>query len=158
MVVMGLIEVELGDIKKVKKEFADLLKQRLNTDVTMKGGKLLLDQTDGHVNPKDVKLQVEHALRHLGFTEGYRVLSEHHIIRIEKLAEKKKPKVEEGQEDWAWHGSCFAGASQISNLLTRTHWETIEHDYWQYRSHRRYLKNPRQHMLEIELAATGTKR
>ncbi len=53
MVVMGLIEVELGDIKKVEKEFADLLKQRLKTDVTMKGGKLLLDQTGGHVSPKD---------------------------------------------------------------------------------------------------------
>jgi hypothetical protein len=98
---MELIEIELGEIKKVEKELANLLREKLKTDVTVKGGKLLLDQTDGHVNPKDVKLQVEHALRHLGFTEGYRVLSEHHIIRIEKLAEKKKPKVEEGQEDWA---------------------------------------------------------
>ncbi|HKM75856.1 MAG TPA: hypothetical protein VJZ32_05510 [Candidatus Bathyarchaeia archaeon] len=95
-----MIEIDLGDVKKVEKELADLLRERLKTDVTLKGGKLLLDQTSGHVNPKDAKLQVEHALRHLGL-EGYRVLSEHHIIRIEKLAEKKKPKVEEGQEDWA---------------------------------------------------------
>jgi hypothetical protein len=98
---MELIEIELGEIKKVEKELADLLRQRLKTDVTVKGGKLLLDQTDGHVSPKDAKLQVKHALHHLGLEEGYRVLSEHHIIRIEKLAEKKKPKVEEGQEDWA---------------------------------------------------------
>ena len=97
---MGLIEVELGEVKKVEKELADLLRQRLKTDVTVKGGKLLLDQTDGHVSPKDAKLQVEHAL-HLGLTEGYRVLSQHHIIRIEKLAEKKKYKVEEVGQDWA---------------------------------------------------------
>jgi len=96
-----LIEIELGDVKKVEKELADLLREGLKTDVTMKGGKLILDQTDGHVSPKDAKLQVEHALRHLGLEQGYRVLSEHHIIRIEKLAEKKKPKVEEDQEDWA---------------------------------------------------------
>lgn len=100
MTVMGLIEIELGDIKP-EKELADLLRQRLKTDVTVKGGKLVLDQTDGQVSPKDAKQQVEHALRHLGLEEGYRVLSEHHIIRIEKLTEKKKPKVEEGQEDWA---------------------------------------------------------
>jgi len=96
--VMGLIEVELGEIKKVGKELADLLRQRLKTDVTVKGWKLLLDQTDGHVSPKDAKLQVKHALRHLGLEEGYRVLSEHHIIRIEKLAEKKRHKVEKEGE------------------------------------------------------------
>jgi hypothetical protein len=98
---MGLIEVELGDIKKVEKELADLLRQRLKTDVTAKGGTLLLNQTDGHVSPKDAKSQVEHALHHLGVAEGHRVLSEHQIIRIEKIAEKKKPKVDEIGQDWA---------------------------------------------------------
>jgi hypothetical protein len=92
MVVMGLIEVELDGIKKVEKEVAALLRERLKTDVTVKGGKLFLDQTDGHISPKDAKLQVKHALRHLGLAEGYRVLSEHHVIRIEKLVEKKRPK------------------------------------------------------------------
>ena len=94
----GLIEIELGDIKKVAKELAELLEQRLKTDVTVKGGKLLLDQTSGHVNPKDAKLQVKHALRHLGLEEGYRVLSEHHVIRIEKLVEKKRHKAEKEGE------------------------------------------------------------
>ena len=56
MVVMVLIEVELHDIKKFEKELADLLRQRLKTDVTMKGGKLFLDQTDGHVSPKDCEV------------------------------------------------------------------------------------------------------
>src|SRR5208337_4835247 len=95
---MGLIEVELGDLKKVEKELADLLTQRLKTDVTMKGGKLFLDQTGGHVSPKDAKMQVKHALRHMGLAEGYRVLSEHHIIRIERLVEKKKHKFEKERE------------------------------------------------------------
>ena len=98
MVVMGLIEIEVSEIKRVEKDLADLLKERLKTDVTVRGGKLILDQTDGHVSPKDVKLQVKHALRHLGLEEGYRVLSEHHIIRIEKLAEKKKHKHEKEGE------------------------------------------------------------
>jgi hypothetical protein len=98
MVVMGLIEVELDGVKKVEKELADLLRQRLKTDVTMKGGKLFLDQTGGHVSPKDAKLQVKHALRHLGLAEGYRVLSEHHIILIEKLVEKKRRKFEKERE------------------------------------------------------------
>src|SRR5208337_5242016 len=97
MTVMGLIEIELGDIK-AEKELADLLRQRLKTDVTMKGGKLVIDQTDGQVSPKDAKLQVKHALRHLGLEEGYRVLSEHHVIRIEKLVEKKRHKAEKEGE------------------------------------------------------------
>ena len=87
-----LIEVELDGVKKVEKELADLLRQRLKTDVAMKGGKLFLDQINGDVNPKDAKLQVKHALRHLGLAEGYRVLTEHHIIRIEKLAERRRHK------------------------------------------------------------------
>jgi hypothetical protein len=93
-----LIEVETDGIKKVEKELAELLRQRLKTDVTMKGGKLFLDQSDGRVSPKDAKLQVKHVLRHLGLAEGYRVLSEHHIIRIVKLVEKKRHKFEKEGE------------------------------------------------------------
>ena len=59
MVVMGLIEVELDGVKKVEKELADLLRQRLKTDVTMKGGKLFLDQTGGHVSHKDCEVTGE---------------------------------------------------------------------------------------------------
>ena len=92
MVVIRLIEVELDGIKKLAKEFAELLRQRLKTDVAMKSGKLFLDQTGGHVSPKDAKSQVKHALRHMGLAEGYRVLSEHQVIRIEKLVEKKRHK------------------------------------------------------------------
>jgi len=98
MAVEGLIEVELDGLKKVERELADLLRQRLNTDVTVKGGKLLLDQAGGHVSHKDAKLQVKHALRHLGLAEGYRVLSERHILRIEKLVEKERPKFEKERE------------------------------------------------------------
>lgn len=86
-----MIEIEVGDLKKLEKELADLLRQRLKTDVTAKGGKLFLDQT-GRLSPKDAKLQVKHALRHMGLEEEYRVLSEHHIIRIVRLIEKTRPK------------------------------------------------------------------
>jgi hypothetical protein len=59
---MTLIEVELGEVKKAEKEIAGLLRQRLKTDVATKGGKLLLNQTNGpDVSPKDAKLQVKYA-------------------------------------------------------------------------------------------------
>jgi hypothetical protein len=98
MVAMGLIEVELDGVKRVEKELADLLRQRLKTDIKIKGSKLILDESNGRLSHKDAKQQVEHALRHLGLAEGYRVLSERHIIRIEKLVEKKRHKfIKEGE-------------------------------------------------------------
>jgi hypothetical protein len=69
-----LIEIELGDLKKVGKEFAESLGQRLKTDVSLKG-----------------RLQVKHALHQLGFSEEYRVLAEHHTVRIVKVGEKYRP-------------------------------------------------------------------
>jgi hypothetical protein len=85
-----LIEVELGDLKKVEKELADLLRQRLKADVKVKGSKLILDDSNGRLSHKDAKQQVEHALHHLGLGDEYRVHSEHHLILIVKVAKKTR--------------------------------------------------------------------
>jgi hypothetical protein len=86
-----LIEVELGELKKAGKDFAEILRQRLRTEVTVKGGTLTLsDRADGPLNMKDAKLQVKHALHHLGLSEDYRVLSEHHKIRLVKVEQKRE--------------------------------------------------------------------
>jgi hypothetical protein len=85
-----LIEVELGELKKVGKEIAESLGQRLKADVSQKG-KLLIVPDEGNgsrIGVKDVKLQVKHVLHQLGFSEEYRVLAEHHVVRIEKVKEK----------------------------------------------------------------------
>jgi len=85
-----LIEVELGDLKKVGKEIAESLRQRLKTDVSQKGKVLVVADTKigSRLGVKDVKLQVKHVLHQLGFSEEYRVLAEHHIVRIVKVEEK----------------------------------------------------------------------
>jgi hypothetical protein len=85
-----LIEVELGDLKKVGKEIAESLGQRLKTEVTQKGKLLIIPgaASGSSIGVKDVKLQVKHVLHQLGFSEEYRVLAEHHTVRIEKVKEK----------------------------------------------------------------------
>jgi len=87
-----LIEVELADLKKVGKEIANTLKERTHIDVNVKGGTLILnDPKNGpQLNIKDVKLQMKHVLHQLGFSEEYRVLAEHHKIRIQKIEQKPK--------------------------------------------------------------------
>jgi hypothetical protein len=87
-----LIEVELHDLKKVGKEIADELRQRTKIDVSVKGGTLILKETQNgpKVNAKDAKLQLKHVLHHLGFSEEYRVLTEQHKIRIQKVDLKSK--------------------------------------------------------------------
>jgi hypothetical protein len=85
-----LIEVELGDLKKVENELADLLRQRLKADIKIKGGKLILDDSNGRLSHKDAKQQVEHALHHLGLGNEYRVHSQHQLIQIVKKAKKTK--------------------------------------------------------------------
>jgi hypothetical protein len=90
-----LIEVELGDLKKLGKEFEEVLKQRLKTEITMKGTTMILrDPASGQLSMKDAKLQVEHALHHLKLSDEYRVHAEHHKIRIARIEDKKAHHVE----------------------------------------------------------------
>jgi len=85
-----LIEVELGDLKRLGKEFAEILKQRLKTEITVKGATIILsDPANGQLSMKDAKLQVKHALHHLKLSEEYRVHSEHHKIHLARIEEKK---------------------------------------------------------------------
>jgi hypothetical protein len=87
-----LIEVELGDLKKVGKEIAESLRERLKTDVSQKGKVLVVADTESgsRLGVKDVKLQVKHVLHQLGLSEEYRVLTEQHRVRIVKLEEKAR--------------------------------------------------------------------
>ena len=85
-----MVEVELGDLKKMGKEIAKVLNERLKTEVQVKGKILFIPDTINgkHYGVKDVKLHVKHALHHLGLTDDYRVLAEHHQVRIVKVEEK----------------------------------------------------------------------
>lgn len=87
-----MIEVELNDLKRVGKDIAQILGERLNLKVDVKGKMLLVPDTgDGQkVGVKDVKLQLKHALHHLNLSEDYRVLAEHHRVRIVKIEEKAR--------------------------------------------------------------------
>lgn len=88
----------MGDLKKVGKDIAELLAQRLKTEVTLKGKSLMVpDTVNGkHFGAKDLKLQVKHVLHHLHLSEDYRVLAEHQKIRIAKVEEKPKHAEREG--------------------------------------------------------------
>ena len=82
----------MGDLKRVGKEIAESLRQRLKTDVSQKGKVLVLADTEGgsKLGVKDVKLQVKHVLHQLGFSDEYRVLTEQHRVRIVKMEEKTR--------------------------------------------------------------------
>jgi hypothetical protein len=88
-----LVEVELSDLKSFGKEIAEFLEQRLKAEVDVKGKVLLLpDTVNGHkLGVKDAKVQLKHALHHLGLSDEYRVLAEHHRVRIVKIEEKSRP-------------------------------------------------------------------
>jgi len=87
-----LVEVELGDLKKMSKEIAEVLGERLKTEVQVKGKLLIIpDMVNGkHFGAKDMKLHVKHALHQLRLSDDYRVLAEHHQIRIVKVGEKER--------------------------------------------------------------------
>jgi hypothetical protein len=85
------IEVELGGLREVSKEFRRLLEERLKTDVEINGDKLMLrERHSEHLRTKDVKIATKHVLHHLGFSHSYRVLSEHNVIRIVRVEEKRR--------------------------------------------------------------------
>jgi hypothetical protein len=85
-----LVEVELGDLKKVSKDIAEVVNRKLGTEVQVKGKILFIpDTVNGkHYGVKDVKLIMKHALHQLGMANEYRVLAEHHQVRIVKVEEK----------------------------------------------------------------------
>lgn len=87
-----------GDLKKVGEDIADLLGQRLKIEVTVKGKVLVVPDTvkGKQFGVKDLKLHVKHALHQLGLSEEYRVLAEHHRIRIVRIEVKPKPMEKEG--------------------------------------------------------------
>ena len=87
-----MIEVELRDLRKYSDDISALLREKLRTEVTSNGGILLVSETaDGQrFCVKDVKMQVKHVLHHLGLSRHYRVLKEHHRIRIVKIKENSK--------------------------------------------------------------------
>lgn len=80
----------MGDLKKVGKDVAEILEKRLKTEVQVKGKMLLVpDTVNGKsCGVKDVKMHVKHALHQLGLSGQYRVLTEHHLVRIVKVEEK----------------------------------------------------------------------
>ena len=85
-----MVEVELGDLKKVSKDIAEVVNRKLGAEVQVKGKILLIpDTVNGkHYGVKDVKLIMKHALHQLGLSNEYRVLAEHHQVRIVKVEEK----------------------------------------------------------------------
>lgn len=93
-----MTEVELGDLKKVGSDIADLLSRRLKVEVSQKGKTLVVPDTiDGkHFGAKDLKLHVKHVLHQMHLSDDYRVLTEHQKIRIVKLEEKLKHHEREG--------------------------------------------------------------
>jgi hypothetical protein len=93
-----LVEVELGDLKKVGNDIADVVSRKLGGEVQLKGKLLLIpDTVNGkHYGVKDVKLIVKHALHQLGMSDEYRVLAEHHQVRIVKVEEKARHAEREG--------------------------------------------------------------
>ncbi len=93
-----MTEVELGDLKNVGNDIADLLSQRLKVEVSRKGKTLVVpDAINGkHFGAKDLKLQVKHVLHQLHLSDEYRVLTEHQTIRIVKVEEKVRRHEREG--------------------------------------------------------------
>jgi hypothetical protein len=88
-----LIEVELGDLKKMRTEISRLLGEKLRTEVAVKGSKLIVSEDKNHPQPrvrvKEVKMEVKHVLHHLGLSQ-HRVLEEHHRILIVRVKQKRK--------------------------------------------------------------------
>ena len=93
-----MVEVELGDLKKVSKDVAEAVSRKLGAEVQVKGKLLLVpDTVNGkHYGVKDVKLLMKHALHQLGIANEYRVLAEHHQVRIVKVEEKVRYAEREG--------------------------------------------------------------
>ena len=93
-----MVEVELGDLKKVGKDIADVVSRKLGEEVQVKGKLLLIPDTvrGKHYSVKDVKLIMKHTLHQLGMSDEYRVLAEHHQVRIVKVEEKARYAEREG--------------------------------------------------------------
>jgi hypothetical protein len=88
----ALIEIELSDLRKFSDEVSTLLREKLSVEVTSKGDILMVPETANgqRFSIKDVKMQMKRVLHHLGLSHQYRVLEEHHKIRIVKVKESPK--------------------------------------------------------------------
>ena len=87
-----MIEVDLGDLKKSGKEISRLLQDKLGTDVSLKGSKLIVSEMGNgpQLGVKEMKVEVKRVLHRLSLSDKCRVLVEHHSIRI--VREEKRPR------------------------------------------------------------------
>lgn len=87
------MEIELGDLKNVGREISQVLENKLRTEIAVKGSKLIVSEksNDPLFGVKEVKMQLKHALHHLGLSDEYRVLVERSKIRIVRVEEKPRP-------------------------------------------------------------------
>jgi len=88
-----LVEIELGDLEKAGRKISQLLENKLRTEIPLKGSKLIVSEksNDPRVGVKEVKMQLKHAIHHLGLSDEYRVLVERNKIRIVRVKEKTRP-------------------------------------------------------------------
>lgn len=93
-----LIEVELGNLKKVGDEIRRLLSHRLKAELVLKGKVLMVpDEAAGRrLKVKAVKMELKHVLHQMGLSKDYRVLADDHGIRIVKVAERMRAPGKEG--------------------------------------------------------------
>jgi len=93
-----LIEVELGDLKKLRNEITELLEEKLKITVTVKGNSMLFpDSANGpKMTVKDAKDAMKHVIHHLRLSDGFRVLTDQGKVRIVKVQPKAKRSEKEG--------------------------------------------------------------
>jgi len=93
-----LIEIQLGDLRKVGDEIRRLLSHRLKTELALKSKVLMIpDEVAGRrLKVKAVKMELKHVLHQMSLSKDYRVLADDHGIRIVKVAERMRATRREG--------------------------------------------------------------
>jgi len=88
-----LMEIELGDLEKAGREISQILEKKFRMEIVVKGSKLIVSEksNDLRFGAKEVKMQLKHALHHLGLSDEFRVLVERTKIRIVRVEEKPRP-------------------------------------------------------------------
>jgi len=87
-----LITIDLSVLGSELDALAKYLQLKLQVSIDKKGKMLLLEDSKAQIRTKDVKMYLEEFIYHKKFSEEYRIVVDHQIIKVLKPKASVKPK------------------------------------------------------------------
>lgn len=84
----------MSELESERSSLSAFLKSKIRVPITVEGKGLVIGSREETLLSRNVKIYVKRFLYHRGFSETYRVIEEHEVIRITKRKRRGERRIE----------------------------------------------------------------